>query len=422
MEYCKYELYHHGILGQKWGKRNGPPYPLKEKDHSTAEKKAAEENLSNREIKGKNAVDSILRVQGADKVQRHEKVNAKKLLNLSNEDYEKAKKIAKIAGISIGTAAGVYYLGVALGGNAGEKLLSRDLNTLSQNELSQILQDGINRDPNHPEAFDLDDHLFNNEYNGDYIGDKARAAGYDEIDSDYLKESILNRDASIPRSEYGYDLLAKEVRKNIKEESPNDSKSKDRRLSCWSGSIAYYLSALTGKDFASKNFQNAVDFNKFDKLYTKTPTIYDAFGNKVTTYVGSFGEHQTAAKSELADALVHSILKNIDKSNNLTPDKSRTIGFINGGHNSFGCPHQWNFELKYGRLGGKKLYIIDGYDAYRYPVAQMTALGKIKHDPAGINRLRDNMRHYTEDSIRFYAPELNTVDTDVTSRAVIGKA
>jgi len=33
-------LEHHGILGQKWGVKNGPPYPLGASEHSTSEKKA----------------------------------------------------------------------------------------------------------------------------------------------------------------------------------------------------------------------------------------------------------------------------------------------------------------------------------------------------------------------------------------------
>ena len=38
MEAWREELYHHGIQGQKWGKRNGPPYPLSPNKYSNSEK------------------------------------------------------------------------------------------------------------------------------------------------------------------------------------------------------------------------------------------------------------------------------------------------------------------------------------------------------------------------------------------------
>lgn len=38
--YSSYELKHHGIMGQRWGKKNGPPYPLDASDHSASERKA----------------------------------------------------------------------------------------------------------------------------------------------------------------------------------------------------------------------------------------------------------------------------------------------------------------------------------------------------------------------------------------------
>lgn len=48
------DIYHHGILGQKWGKQNGPPYPLSGSDHSAAERKAGLKKSLEKANKSKN--------------------------------------------------------------------------------------------------------------------------------------------------------------------------------------------------------------------------------------------------------------------------------------------------------------------------------------------------------------------------------
>ena len=52
--YVRAELYHHGIMGQRWGKRNGPPYPLGAGDHSASEKKAGWRKSLNKDGKTEN--------------------------------------------------------------------------------------------------------------------------------------------------------------------------------------------------------------------------------------------------------------------------------------------------------------------------------------------------------------------------------
>lgn len=55
------ELYHHGILNQKWGVRNGPPYPLSGGQYSKSEKQAVyKEQKKKNSIYNKKHFDKVI--------------------------------------------------------------------------------------------------------------------------------------------------------------------------------------------------------------------------------------------------------------------------------------------------------------------------------------------------------------------------
>lgn len=111
MSYCVNNEYlaHHGIQGQKWGVRHGPPYPLGPGDYSKAEVKAVKaERAKGNDIYTKS---HYAKATGGTPDQTNYKVN--KDSNKSKEtkeprDHSKLKTAAKI-GLGVGAAAAVGY-------------------------------------------------------------------------------------------------------------------------------------------------------------------------------------------------------------------------------------------------------------------------------------------------------------------------
>lgn len=64
-DYNSNYLAHHGILGQKWGQRNGPPYPLDAESKSAAEKKASGEVIKKKAKTAKNILKSDIGSRGS---------------------------------------------------------------------------------------------------------------------------------------------------------------------------------------------------------------------------------------------------------------------------------------------------------------------------------------------------------------------
>lgn len=94
------QLQHSGILGQKWGQRNGPPYPLKPSAHSAAEKKAMKSsgNRGSSIAKYKAKVAKKAQIEAVKKAEKQKKSEEKKNAQSAKlkEKILKSRSVAKV--------------------------------------------------------------------------------------------------------------------------------------------------------------------------------------------------------------------------------------------------------------------------------------------------------------------------------------
>lgn len=167
------ELYHHGVMGQKWGQRQGPPYPLNASQHSARERKFgykksigggrnsdyyernrqkanAPSTIANRKKSEKNSVLRKINSQGNSSSK-----NSTEKRKLTDEQKQMIKKVAIGTAIVAGAALTAYaahkYItevrpDVKAGNEAVKKLLEttgKDYEYFKPQEIAEVRQKAV---------------------------------------------------------------------------------------------------------------------------------------------------------------------------------------------------------------------------------------------------------------------------------------
>lgn len=114
-------LSHHGIKGQKWGVKKGPPYPLNDRKSISIQKKKRKKELkdkiSNRSILSDEEINSLTNRLINEKKLKDAYLNNDSMAKMAQDNKDTivrtirdiGSKTILAAGVAIGTATAIYY-------------------------------------------------------------------------------------------------------------------------------------------------------------------------------------------------------------------------------------------------------------------------------------------------------------------------